>query len=87
MPQDWNRMSLPERAESILRNVDGLNSDDKRLVYEEWAKYTYADNGFGQIQAEADLQELAREHLMKKMGTWENELQRLRGNLVQKVEE
>jgi len=56
MPENWNRMSLPERAESILRNVDGLTSDDKTIIYEEWAKYTYVDTGFGQIQAEADLQ-------------------------------
>jgi len=78
-------MSLPERAESILRNVDGLNSDDKRLVYEEWSKYTYADNGFGQIQAEADLQQLAIEHLLRKTGRWEKEQKRRRDNLMQKV--
>ena len=77
-------MSLPERAESILRNIDGLTSDDKKLIYEEWEKNEYVDNGFGQIQAEADLQDLGREHLMKKMGVWEQELKRRR-NLMQKV--
>ncbi len=77
-------MSLPERAESILRNIDGLTSDDKKLIYEEWEKNKYVDNGFGQIQAEADLQELGRERLLKKQGRWEQELERRR-NLVQKV--
>lgn len=77
-------MSLPERAESILQNVDGLTSDDKNDIYEEWAKYTYADNGFGQIQAEADLQQLAVEHLLRKTGRWEKEKKR-RADLVQKV--
>jgi hypothetical protein len=85
MPKDWNRMSLPERAEDILRNIDGLTADDKQVIYAEWAKYTYTDNGIGQIQAEADLQEMAREHLLRKMGRWEQEEQRRNDNLMQKV--
>lgn len=84
MPEDWNRMSLPERAESILRNIDGLTSDDKKLIYEEWEKNVYANNGFGQIQAEADLQELGIERLLKKTGRWEQEEKR-RSDLMQKV--
>ncbi len=77
-------MSLPERAESILRNIDGLTSDDKKFIYEEWEKNEYVDNGFGQIQAEADLQELGVERLLKKTGRWEQELKR-RSDLMQKV--
>jgi len=86
MPKDWNKMSLSERAEDVLRNIDGLTSDDYQIIYDEWAKYTYTDNGIGQIQAEADLQQIAREHLMKKIGVWEHEVERHRKNLSQKVD-
>ena len=78
-------MSLPERAEEILRNVDGLSSDDKAKIYAEWSKLEYPDTANGRIRAEADLQRIAVEHLLKKTGKWEQEKQRRYDALMQKV--
>ena len=78
-------MSLPERAEEILRNVDGLSSEDKGLIYQKWAKLEYPDTPTGRIRAEADLQQLAVEHLLRKTGKWEQEKQRRYDALMQKV--
>ncbi len=84
MPSNWNELSWSERAEAVLRNVDGLTSDDKKTIYEEWAKYTYSETIAGHIQAESDLQQLAVECLLKKTGRWEHE-QKRRSDLAQKV--
>ena len=78
-------MSLPERAEEILRNVDGLSSEDKRVIYQKWSAGEYPDTPTGRIRAEADLQQLAVEHLLKKTGKWEQEKQRRYDALMQKV--
>ncbi len=80
-------LSQSERAEEIIRNVAGLTADDKRHIYSEWAKGEYPDNGFGHIQAEADLQQIAVKHLLKKTGRWEGEKQRRYDELMQKVSE
>lgn len=85
MPLNWNTLSLSERAEEILRNVTGLTPEDKKAIYSEWEKGEYSDTGFGHIQAEADLQRIAVEHLLKKTGKWEREKQRREDQLMQKV--
>lgn len=84
MPKNWNKLSLPERAEDILRNVGGLTDEDKAQIYEEWSRYTFTPDGFGQIRAEAELQRIATEYALKRSGKWKQELQR-RDDLMQRM--
>ena len=84
MPVNWDALSWSERAEVVLRNVEGLTPTDKQQIYEDWSEYAYPETIVGHTQAEADLQQLAVEHLLKKAGKWEQE-QKRRSDLMQKV--
>lgn len=84
MPSNWNALSWSERAEEVIRNVEGLTSADRKQIYKDWSECTYPETVTGHIQAEADLQQIAVECLLKKTGRWEQE-QKRRSDLMQKV--
>ena len=85
MPENWTMLSRPERAELVLRNVEGLTASDKQAIYDLWSQKRYPDNPFGHTASEADLQSIAVECLLRKTGRWEHELGRRKINLEQKV--
>jgi len=86
MPVDWKQLSGFERAEMVLENISGLTNEDIQAVYDEWSEMTFEPTPTGIIQSEAELQRIGVRHLLKRVGKWEQELERRRRNLGEKIE-
>ncbi len=71
MPVTWKQLSGFERAEKILQNIDGLSNEMIQAIYDEWSELEFQPTAIGIIQSEAELQRIATEHLLKKLGRWE----------------
>lgn len=71
MPVTWKDLSGFERAERILRNIDGLSNEMIQSIYDEWSELEFTPTAIGIIQSEVELQRIGMEHLLKKLGRWE----------------
>jgi hypothetical protein len=81
MPVTWSQLSGYERAEKILRNIDGLSNEMIQAIYDEWSEMEFEVTVNGIIQSEAVLQRIGVKHLLKKLGKWEQEEERQRKQL------
>ena len=86
MPVDWKQLSGFERAEMILENISGLTNEDIQAIYDEWSQLTFESTVRGVIQSEAELQRIGVRYTLKRVGKWEQELERRRRNLGEIIE-
>ena len=77
MPLDWYRMDLGEQAEEIIDMIPGLTDQDIQNTYNEWSCLRYEKSLDGQTEALADLQRIATRHLLKRLGKWDDYIQRV----------
>jgi hypothetical protein len=81
MTATWEQLSGFERAEMILNNIGGLSNEEIQAVYDEWSEMEFEPTPTGIIHSEVELQRIAVEHLLKKQGKWEHEVNRRREEL------
>jgi hypothetical protein len=66
-------MSFRQQVNATLDNVDGLTEEDRLHIQEKWEAYipaggAYLDTPAGYTEALANLQQIAIEHLLEKLG-------------------
>jgi hypothetical protein len=54
-----------------------LTDQDIENTYDEWSCLRYEKNSNGRTEALADFQRIATRHLMKRLGKWDNYIQRV----------
>ena len=77
MPLDWYRMDLGEQAEEIINMIPGLTDQDIQNTYDEWSSLRYEKSLDGRTTALADIQQIATKHLLKRLGKWDDYIQRV----------
>jgi len=77
VPLDWHRMDLGEQAEVVIDMIPGLTDQDIQNTYDEWSCLRYEKSLNGRTKALADLQQIATRHLLKRLGKWDDYIQRV----------
>ena len=70
-------MDLRGQADAIIGMVEGLTDQDIQSIYDEWSSRSYEKGITGETEALADLQQIATEHLLKRLGKWDGYVQRV----------
>jgi len=64
----WHTLGFRKQADLVLDNITGLTDEELDKVRDEWAKREYPDVLNGDVEALADLQNMAMNRVMEKYG-------------------